>query len=752
MSQPLAYRPRLKSCFRCEIIPSEGVVLLAENQSFILANPAFIELVQLLDGQHTLEEIITLLQQKMSSPEILSLLMQIKGYTVDVPPAIPSEQAAFWEMLDIQPEVAYQQLQTTSLRVTTFGDIDPTPFQTMLTSLGVQVSDGGERSLVLTDDYLQAGLEAFNQKALAENRPWMLVKPVGTEIWLGPLLIPGQTGCWECLRQRLQGKRKVETYLQHKQKTTHSFPASLAVLPSTWQTALSLAATETFKWIVSGANATIEGNIITLNTLTLEKHNHRLTRRPQCPACGNSNLMAQKQSTPPVLQSRQKSFTSDGGHRSIKPEETFRRLQPHISPITGIISHLASPHAREHQQLTSAYISKSIFYEYNQDLDSLRRSLNRCASGKGKSDIQAKVSAIGEAIERYAGGFHGDECRIRDRLKNLSHAIHPNDCMLFSDRQFQNRDLGTSNPSRLNWIPKPFDEEQEIDWSPVWSLTDNKPRYIPTAYCYYGYAQQHHIDFTRADSNGCAAGNTLEEAILQGFMELVERDSVALWWYNRLPKLAVNLADFNEPYFQKLLRFYQQHHRDLWVLDLTSDLNIPTFAAISRRNDRAVENIILGFGAHFDPQIAILRALTELNQSPPAVLSNKYEQSPAYRDHYPEALEWWRTATIENQPYLIPDRTTTFKVQADYANNWSGDLYTDVMNCVKLAQSKGWETLILDQTRPDIGLSVVKVIVPGMRHFWPRFAPGRLYDIPVQMGWLTAPLAEEQLNPQPIFF
>ena len=746
-------RPRLKSCFRCEIIPSEGVLLLAENQSFILANPAFIELVQLLDGQHTLEEMIALLQTKMSSPEVLSLLMQIRDYVVDVPPPIPSEQAAFWEMLHIQSEVAYQRLQTISLTVTTFGDIDPTPFQTMLTSLGVQVRDGGERSLVITDDYLQAELEAFNQQALAENRPWMLVKPVGTEIWLGPLFIPGKTGCWECLRQRLQGKRKVQTYLQHKQNTTHPFPLSLAVLPSTWQTALSLAATETVKWIVSGTNATLEGNIVTLNTLTLEKHNHRLIRRPQCPACGHPGLMAQKQSTPPVLQSRQKSFTTDGGHRSLAPEETFRQLQPHISPITGIISLLEPPHDWEHRrQLTPAYISQGIFLESNQDLDSLRRSLNRYASGRGKSDIQAKVSAIGEAMEHYAGGFHGDECRIRERWKNLSNPIHPNACMLYSDRQIQNRSLGTSNPSRLNWVPQPFDEEQEIDWSPVWSLTDNELRYLPTAYCYYGYAQQYHIEFTRADSNGCAAGNTLEEAILQGFMELVERDSVALWWYNRLSKPAVNLADFNEPYFQELMRFYQQHHRDLWVLDITSDLNIPTFAAISRQNDQAVENIIIGFGAHLDPQIAILRALTELNQSLPAVLSNKPEHSRAYRDHYPEALEWWQTATLENQPYLIPNETATRKVQADYPNHGGSDLYTDVMNCVKLAQSKGWEILVLDQTRPDIGLSVVKVIVPGMRHFWPRFAPGRLYDIPVQMGWLKEPLAEEQLNPQPIFF
>jgi len=55
--------------------------------------------------------------------------------------------------------------------------------------------------------------------------------------------------------------------------------------------------------------------------------------------------------------------------------------------------------------------------------------------------------------------------------------------------------------------------------------------------------------------------------------------------------------------------------------------------------------------------------------------------------------------------------------------------------------------LVLDQTRPDVGLSVVKVIVPGMRHFWARFGPGRLYDVPVMMGWVENPLTEDQLNP-----
>jgi ribosomal protein S12 methylthiotransferase accessory factor len=190
----------------------------------------------------------------------------------------------------------------------------------------------------------------------------------------------------------------------------------------------------------------------------------------------------------------------------------------------------------------------------------------------------------------------------------------------------------------------------------------------------------------------------------------------------------------------------------LWVLDITSDFNIPTFAAISRRNDKEAEDILLGFGTHFDPYIALLRALTEVNQLLPAVSSCLPAQDGRYMSADPEAISWWKTATCGNQPYLMPDETLAQKKQGDYTRQWTDDLYADVMTCVGSAAQKGLETLVLDQTRPDIGLHVVKVIVPGLRHFWPRFAHGRLYEVPVQIGWRVQPLTEDQLNPQRFFF
>ncbi|NET11544.1 MAG: YcaO-like family protein, partial [Okeania sp. SIO1H6] len=333
-------------------------------------------------------------------------------------------------------------------------------------------------------------------------------------------------------------------------------------------------------------------------------------------------------------------------------------------------------------------------------------------------------------------------------------------------------------------VPEPFDKTRVIDWTPVWSLTEQDFKYLPTSYCYYGYPQSDFLDCW-ADSNGCAAGNTIEEAILQGFMELVERDCVALWWYNRLSKPQVDLDSFDELYFQNLQQLNQQNYqvseqlnkayfqdstqvnglyfqqlkqyynslnRDLWLLDITSDLNIPCFAAISARRDREVEDIILGYGAHFDPKIAISRALTEVNQILPNVLSFKADGNTNYPPSADIlAIQWWQTATLENQAYLVPDKQIQGKKISDYLQLASDDLLDDIKLCQQIVEAKGMEMLVLDQTRSDIGLRVAKVIVPGICHMWKRLGAERLYDVPVKMGWLKEPLKEDELNPFPMW-
>ncbi len=229
-------------------------------------------------------------------------------------------------------------------------------------------------------------------------------------------------------------------------------------------------------------------------------------------------------------------------------------------------------------------------------------------------------------------------------------------------------------------------------------------------------------------------------------MELVERDSVALWWYNRVRRPAVDLSSFEETYFIELQQYYAENDRELWVLDLTADLGIPSFVGVSRRLVGDSERLILGFGAHLDPTIAILRALTEVNQ-----LGLELDKVPDDQLDG-DAKLWLLEATLKNQPYLAPDPNQTLKVKSDYPQQWSHDIRDDVMICVDIVKGAGLETLVLDQTRPDIGLNVVKVIVPGMRHFWSRFGAGRLYEVPVELGWHEIPIPETEMNPMAMPF
>jgi thiazole/oxazole-forming peptide maturase SagD family component len=275
---------------------------------------------------------------------------------------------------------------------------------------------------------------------------------------------------------------------------------------------------------------------------------------------------------------------------------------------------------------------------------------------------------------------------------------------------------------------------------------------VPSSYCYYGHPDLRSSFNCVSDANGAAAGNVLEEAILQGFFEMIERDAVAIWWYNRLQRPGVDLESFDVPTFRALKNYHRGINREMWVIDITSDLGIPTFAGVSRRIDNPVEDIIIGFGAHLDPKVAILRALTEVNQFLPAVTRVNADGSTQYWFNDTDAINWWKTATVADKPFVAPAPGLAHRTAADFPQVPIADIKQAVEHCVALVGKRGLEVLVADQTRPDVKLNVVKVFVPGLRHFWRRLAPGRLYDVPVQMGWLDSPPTEAGMNPVSIFF
>ncbi len=744
-------RPVFCPHFHVEIVAGEGVFLLSNSRQTLLRGRLYQLVAPWLDGR-TSADVCERLRGKASPAEVYYALTQMerKAYLCEKEETLPAGQAALWSCQQIVPAAAARRLAECSIVVRAFG-VEASSFVELLKLLHVRVASEGTADVVLTDSYLRSDLRTCNVEALRDGKPWLLVKPAGRQVWIGPLFRPGKTGCWECLAQRLQANSPVETYLQRRNGHVNSVVHDCACTPATLQVAWGLAANTIASWVVRGELPELDGKVQTLDVPTWQLQTHVLIRLPFCSACGHREDGRQTRPfRPPVLESCKKTFTADGGHRVVSPEETLARYKHHVSPITGAVPLLERADSAGDGVL-HVYVAGNNLARPHQNLAQLRGDLRSLNAGKGTCDLQAQASGLCEGLERYSGVFRGDEPQRRARMRELGQAaVSLGDCLLFSERQYRERDARNATGSPFSFIPVPFDPEANIEWSPVWSLTKREVRYLPTAFCYYDYPQSEERRYCIACSNGNAAGNTLEEAILQGFLELVERDSVALWWYNRVRRPGVELDSFGEPYLSRLQAFLRVHGREFWVLDLTADLDIPVFASICQRTDGPPEQIVLGFGAHLEPRVALLRAVTEMNQMLTSPLLKPEGKGLGDPTADPETAHWLQTATTTNQPYLLP-ANDSLRTPSSRARGWAEDVMEDVRVCQTLVERAGMEMLVLDQTRPEVGLPVAKVIVPGLRHFWARFAPGRLYDVPVRLGWISRPLTEEELNPVPMF-
>jgi ribosomal protein S12 methylthiotransferase accessory factor len=740
-------RPRFRPHFHVEVLPGEGVLLLSDARHSLLRGRLYELVAPWLDGR-TANDVCQQLRGEAAPADVYYALTQLerKDYLCEEEPALPPSQAALWSSQQVAPVTAARRLAERTVVVQALG-VEAGPFLELLKSVHVRVAAEGPPDVVLTDSALRHELQDCNAAALRDGRPWLLVKPTGKQVWVGPLFRPGKTGCWECLAQRLRANSPVAAFLAGRNGHTGVVVQDRAATPATLQVAWGLAANAIASWVVHGKLPELEGKLQTLDLPTWRMQTHTLIRLPFCPACGAGE---ERSFQPPALTCRKKTFTSDGGHRVVSPEETLARNGHHVSPITGAVPMLERA-APASDGVLHVYIAGNNSARPSKSLGQLRGDLRTMNAGKGTSDVQARASALCEGLERYSGVFRGDEPRHRTSLAELGGAgMHLNDCLLFSERQYRERDTRNDGAGRFGFIPLPFDPEAEVEWSPVWSLTRREVQYLPTAFCYYDYPQPEEQTYCIACSNGCAAGNTLEEAILHGFLELVERDSVALWWYNRVQRPGVDLDSFGDPYLERLRAFLREHGREFWVLDLTADLGIPVFASITRRTDQLPEQIMPGFGAHLDPKIALLRAVTEMNQMLSSPLLRGPTKGADKEPMDPATAHWLETATTANQPYLLPAEGPP-RTAASYPQAWTDDVADDVRGCQALVERAGMEMLVLDQTRPEVGLPVAKVIVPGLRHFWARLASGRLYDVPVQLGWLPRPLDEQELNPIPMF-
>lgn len=723
--------------FSVYLLPPDAVCLYSEHRKFFLHGELYCALAARVGAGESRDAIATALSRDFPIDTIDEAFKRLldRGF-VTPQSAADGPAAAYWASLGLDPGAAAENLAKTRVRIHSLAASGASDLDAALREFGVRVVDtSADLTIVLADDYLDDRLAEFNSERLAQGQDWLLAQPSGIFPLVGPIFSPGKSACWTCLADRMKWNRQVKAFLDRTQaRCVAASPLRENVLG---RGAIGLAAVEIAKAVASGFRTDLRHHLVSLDLLGSTVARHYVPARPQCPSCGAKELRDPSRAATPIrLRAGGKLVVTSGGYRSTTPGETVAEFRKHVSPLTGVVSRLER--IRSEHPLDFSHYARHNFSPRPETVDALQAGLSGDSYGKGSTLEQGEASALMEAIERYCGMFQGDEIRTTRRFVDFpsGDAIPPNSILLYSDAQHVCGADGAPCCGESS-SPRRFDPLAEMEWSPVWSLRDERFKYVPTglAYFFHDGAGGHRIS---ADSNGCAAGNTLEEAILQGFLELVERDAYAIWWYNRARRPEIDLDKIGDPYVRDVRAQFAAMGRRLWALDITSDLGIPVVAAVTHWIRDGEERLEITAGAHFDPRIALLRATTELNQF--LAIDRMRTGSAGQGEEGTDPLP------IAEHDYLLPHGEASAG-RGRFSKFASLDRREQALACMKLVKRHGLDMLVLDQTRPDVQVPVVRVIVPGLRHFYRRFAPGRLYDAPVKLGWRERPLTEAELNP-----
>jgi ribosomal protein S12 methylthiotransferase accessory factor len=693
------------------------ITIRAAFEDQVIEGPLLVELAPLLDGCRSRPEIIDDLGEAWNPLEIeytIERLLEL-GLLHEEPFLEHSrEKLLDWlGRLPIDPE---EPLGTSTLEVETVGSIPRADLKERLRRTGVMISGRCDHRLLVSDGYLDIDLDCMIEGTEAEGLGWLVAVISPSLIGIGPAWAPGSSTCWACTRARIESARPP----RHTEGAV--LVPGLSPGRRGFLTLLDAIAVGARRWLGTDPTLELENTILTLNLVGLEVDRHVVVPRPGCPVCGPRQRLREERLA-------ESTFTGPD-LRCATPDELWRSLTHHRSPLTGLVGS-PKPHRSDFGGEVNIHVAA--VRDARDRTDDQRGLDSRCA-GTGRTVDAARLGAVCEALERASGLDHGCEPRRRASSAGLgAEAIRPESILLFSEYQYEAR--GTLNLSQAdsNFIPVPFDPNRTTDWSRLRSWISGEDRWLPTVLCYYDGPRDPGHDFGRADSNGCAAGSSLGEAVLHGFFELVERDAAAIWWYNRIPRPGVRLDDTEDSELRPVPELCRRLGLGCWALDLTTDLGVPVFAALCGPPDHSLEGGALGFGAHLDRRVALRRALSEMS----LLLANRTPDRPS-------------NVLFSCKPegaYLVPDPAGRAVHLADLPSPSVTSIQAALDDCVQRVAALGLDFLVLDQTRPGFGLHVARVVVPGLRPFWARFAPGRLYDVPVELGWLDRPRAEDEMNP-----
>ena len=141
--------------------------------------------------------------------------------------------------------------------------------------------------------------------------------------------------------------------------------------------------------------------------------------------------------------------------------------------------------------------------------------------------------------------------------------------------------------------------QRQIGWVKATELNCNDEMWVPANAVFHPYVPRMDMQLFRSNTNGLASGNDLEEAVLHGLCEVIERDSWSICEGRR--KVTGDIATPEKGPVKELMDMFTSKGIEVHLKDLTSDLGVATVAAAA--DDTQLQDpalLTLGIGAHLE--------------------------------------------------------------------------------------------------------------------------------------------------------
>jgi len=308
--------------------------------------------------------------------------------------------------------------------------------------------------------------------------------------------------------------------------------------------------------------------------------------------------------------------------------------------------------------------------------------------GKGCTPEQAEASALMELAERYS--FF--------RFMNQGHFIQASYCNLNDQAlDFKYIPLSVYDPDPDDPRNRLCFEELPMRWGWALDITHGKEILIPIDWFYLIH-----------EYNGPAAGNSLEEAILQGLCEVVERHVSSIISHQKLETPTINPATMRTPSARDLLKKFQGNGIKIYLKDFSLNTGIPTVGALAYDPFTFPESseIVFTAGTTTDPEKSAIRAMTEVAQ-----LAGEFQNKTSYRPTLPKYEK------LEDAGYLMSGSKV---VDVSSLPNLSNqDFLREIISCTSTLKTIDLDVFAVNVTHPELEIPAVYVIIPGA-HFMDR--------------------------------